>query len=95
MGEEMPKKMDYRDFVPSIKSKGTEYFKKEIEKAGLTDQLPPFSDVVLQTMPPLPQDGYVLKLIDVVMDGGYIYDIYYSDSAGGGNIKRLYLHNKS
>ena len=93
------KKFDYRkllekrDNFPRLK--GTEYFKKEIEKAGLLDKLPFFNDVILEKRPPHPDSGYGEPVLrDVVMDGGMLFDIYHSDHAGG-TWHRVFLHNKT
>lgn len=73
--------------------KGTEFWAKEIEKAGVTG-LRFFNDVVTEKRAPHPEGGYGEPVArDVILDGKKV-DIYHSDQKRGDSYHRLFLHIK-
>jgi hypothetical protein len=56
--------------------KGVTYWTEQIERAGLTDQLLPFNDVIVGNEPAAKDIEPMLK--DVVLDGALV-DIYHWD----------------
>ena len=74
--------------------RGTEFWTKEIEKAGLLNNLKFFNDVIVEKCPPHPESEYGEPiLIDVVLDGKKI-DIYHTDKDNNDTFHRLFLHIK-
>lgn len=79
--------------------KGTTFWTKEIEKAGVKDSLSFFNDVITENRPPHPESGYHLVLNDVSLDGK-ICDIYHTDQDEQGNQinghtwHRIFIHIK-
>ncbi len=73
--------------------KGTEFWTKEIEKAGVTG-LRDFNDVVTEKRPPHPEANFGEPVVkDVLLDGRKT-DIYHSDHERGDHWHRLFLHIK-
>ena len=73
--------------------KGTEFWKSEIEQAGLLNKLPFFNDVITETRPPHVDAGYGKPLlIDVILDSKKS-DIYHTDW-NGGSWHRIFIHIK-
>ncbi len=64
--------------------KGTEFWTKEIDGAGVKDKLSFFNDVVTEKRPPHPESGYHLVLKDIMLDGKPC-DIYHTDQDENGN----------
>ncbi len=74
--------------------KGTSFWKKEIEKAGVLSQLKFFNDIITETRAPHEQSGYgEPALTDIILDGKKT-DIYHSDKEGGPTLHRIFLHIK-
>jgi hypothetical protein len=63
--------------------KGTEFWSKELENAGVKDKLSFFNDVITEKRPPHPESGYHLVLGDIILDGKKC-DIYHIDQDENG-----------
>lgn len=73
--------------------KSTEFWKNEIDQAGLLDKLPFFNDVITESRPPHSDAGYGEPLLtDVVLDGKNV-DVYHTDW-NGGSWHRVFIHIK-
>jgi len=70
--------------------KGTEFWTKEIEKAGVKNKLPHFNDVLMGKQAPSDYGEPMVK--DVMLDG-ILCDIYHADKDGGTG-ERIYIHEK-
>ncbi|MFA6273945.1 MAG: hypothetical protein WC662_02185 [Candidatus Paceibacterota bacterium] len=64
--------------------RGTDFWTKEIKKAGVESRLLHFNDVIIEKTPPHPESGYHLVLSDVLLDGKHC-DIYHSDQDENGD----------
>jgi len=74
--------------------KGTDFWTKEIEKAGELSTLKFFNDVVTEKEPPHEDSGYGQPVLtDIILDGKKV-DIYHSDQDEKNTNHRLFLHIK-
>jgi hypothetical protein len=74
--------------------KGTEFWIKEIEKAGLLNNLRFFNDVITEKRPPHPDSGYGEPVLTDVVLYGKKTDIYHTDKDEHDTFHRLFLHIK-
>lgn len=76
------------------KWKGTEFWSKEIEAAGVMKKLKFFNDVVTEKRPPHPASGYGQPVLtNIILDGKKV-DIYHSDQDKKDTTHRVFLHIK-
>ena len=73
--------------------KGTKFWTNEIERAGLTEKLRHFNDVVTENRPPAQNSYGEPVLTDVILDGKKC-DIYHTDHEEGDNWHRIFIHIK-
>ena len=74
--------------------KGTSFYSKELEKAGVKDVLRFFNDIITEKRSPHPESGYREPvLVDIMIDGKKC-DIYHSDHSDSDTTHRLFIHIK-
>jgi len=74
--------------------KGTEFWAKEIEKAGVKGKLRFFNDVIVEKMPPHSGTSYGEPVLADVVLNGHKCDIYHSDHSEKDTWHRIFIHIK-
>ena len=73
--------------------KTSAYYTEALQKAGVFDKIPYYSDLMTFDHPPHPDSHYGEPVVrDVIIDGKTC-DIYHSDQKGG-SAARVYVHIK-
>ncbi len=75
--------------------KTVSFWTDKIEKAGLTEKLAFFNDIVTEKRTPDPKAGYGEPVLrDVILDG-QLCDVYHTDHNDGDTWHRLFIYIKN
>jgi hypothetical protein len=74
--------------------KGTEFWTKELDTAGVLNNLKFFNDVIVEKKPPHIDSGYGDPVLaDIILDGKKV-DVYHSDHKEDDTTHRIFIYIK-